>query len=484
MTRPNILWICTDQQRFDTLGCYGNDFVETPNLDRLARRGVRFDRCYTQSPVCTPSRASMLTGRYPRTTGVRQNGQAMPDDETLVTKTLADAGYTCGLAGKLHIAPCHPDKSTDHPMAERRVDDGYATFNWAPGTGRFWPTNQYHQWLRSQDVEYERTAFRDSEYVETSMPPEYHQTTWCADRAIDFIEENESFDEPWLFSVNPFDPHHPFDPPESYLRRYLDRLDEIPLPEHEPGELDDKPPFQRQDHRGAYNQADNYPFVEMDEADHRLLRAAYWAMCDLIDEKVGRLLDALERTGQREDTLVVFTSDHGELLGDHGIYLKGPYFYEPAIRVPLVVSWPGVVREGVESDALVELTDLAPTLLDAAGETPSEGIQGRSAWPLLTGEADPDAHRSSVYCEYYDAMPWHDEPTRPRATMIRTDRYKLVRMHGLDAGELYDLQDDPTETNNLWADDDYRSVRFDLLARLADRMADTVDPLPERQAAW
>ena len=484
VTQPNILWICTDQQRFDTLGCYGNDFVETPNLDRLARQGVQFDRCYSQSPVCTPSRASMLTGRYPRTTRVRQNGQSIPADETPVTKTLADSGYTCGLAGKLHISPCHPDKSKDRPMTERRIDDGYADFHWGPGTGKYWPTNEYHLWLRSQDVEYERSSFNDSEYVETSMPPEHHQTTWCANRAIDFIEENESFDEPWLFSVNPFDPHHPFDPPESYLQRYLDRLDEIPLPDYEPGELDDKPPFQRQDHEGAYNQADNYPFAEMDDEDHRLLRAAYWAMVDLIDDQVGRLLDALDRTGQREETLVVFTSDHGELLGDHGIYLKGPYFYEPAIRVPLIASWPGTVNEGVRSDALVELTDLAPTLLEATGETPPVGMQGRSMWPLLTGETDPDDHRSSVYCEYYDAMPWHDDPIAPRATMLRTDRYKLVRMHGLGTGELYDLQDDPAETTNLWATDEYQPVKLDLLGRLSDQMAGTVDPLPERQAPW
>ena len=481
-SQPNVLWICTDQQRFDTLGCYGNEFVETSNLDRLAERGVRFDHCYSQSPVCTPSRASFLTGRYPRTTRVRQNGQAIPADEKLVPRLLADEGYTCGLAGKLHVSPGHPDKTIDRPMTERRIDDGYADFHWGPGTGTYWPTNEYHQWLRERGVEYERTPVEGSDYVQTSMPSEHHQTTWCAERAIAFIEENERFDRPWLFSINPYDPHHPFDPPAAYLERYLDRLDEIPLPEYEEGELDGKPVYQRQDHRGAYNQSDNFPFAEMDDDDHRLLRAAYWAMVDLIDDQVGRVFDALEATGQADDTLVVFTSDHGEMLGDHGIYLKGPYFYDPAIRVPLIVAGPGVER-GVESDALVELADLAPTLVDAAGVAPYEGMQAQSLWPLLTGDAGPDAHRDSVYCEYYNAMGWHDDPT-PYATVIRTEDHKLVRMHGQDLGELYDLGDDPGEVENRWDDPAYAERKAGLLARLSDRMAETADPLPERQAKW
>ena len=178
-------------------------------------------------------------------------------------------------------------------------------------------------------------------------------------KAIDFIERHASDDRPWLFSVNCFDPHHPFDPPEEFLRRYLDRLDDIPLPNYVPGELEGKPLFQQVDHAGAYGgQFGFYPFREMSPADHRLIRAAYWAMCDLIDVQVGRLLDMLERSGQREDTLIVFMSDHGEMLGDHGFYLKGPFFYEPAVRVPLMISWPGVVREARRTPALVELVDL------------------------------------------------------------------------------------------------------------------------------
>jgi len=486
---PNILWICTDQQRWDTLGCYGNAFVKTPHLDRLAERGVLFEHAYCQSPVCTPSRASFLTGRYPRTTRCRQNGQDMPEGEVLVTKLLADAGYTCGLSGKLHLSACHPSVA---PIMERRVADGYAQFFWshhppaAPlsgGTSDNWPTNGYDLWLRERGVDFEQKAFRGSRYVEVGMPAKHHHATWCAEKAVTFIEANAASDHPWLFSVNFFDPHHPFDPPEGYLERYLERLKDIPLPDYQPGELEAKPVFQRIDHRRAPPKGEGYPYDQMGEEDHRLLRAAYWAMCDLIDQQVGRMLEALERTGQVQNTLVVFMSDHGEMLGDHGIYLKGPYFYEPVIRVPLIISWPGAIESGRRSKALVELIDLAPTLLEAADLPKHLGMQGRSLWPSLVDDAEIDEHRESIYCEYYNAMPWHKDPPA-YATMLRTDRYKLVAVHGQNTGELYDLETDPHETHNRWDDPQFGQVKLDLFGALCDRMAWTVDPLPARCATW
>jgi arylsulfatase A-like enzyme len=205
-------------------------------------------------------------------------------------------------------------------------------------------------------------------------------------------------------------------------------------------------------------------------------------MVDLIDAQVGRLMDALEATGQLENTVVLFTSDHGELLGDHGLYLKGPFFYEPAVRVPLIAAGPGV-RVGERSAALVELADLAPTLLDAAGLPRHPGMQSRSLWPLLSGQANLDQHRADVYCEYYNALTSHRNPTA-QATMVRDDRYKLVVMHGLDSGELYDLQADPYESHNLWGAPEAQGIKLAMLQRLCDRMAWTVDPLPEREGPW
>lgn len=482
MSEPNILWICTDQQRYDTLGCYGNSFVKTPNIDRLAQNGVLFENAFCQATVCTPSRASFLTGRYPRTTRCRQNGQNIPEDEMLVTRLLADAGYVGGLSGKLHLSACNP--SVMHGT-ERRIADGYSQFHWSHHPDNHWPTNEYIQWLRAKGKTYQPLQTEGSRYVEIGPDAEDHQTTWCAEKAVQFIEANQSYEQPWFFSVNMFDPHHPFNPPRAYLERYMQKLDEIPLPNYKEGELEEKTYFQQFDHNGAYGNERLLPFSQMNEQDHRMLKAAYWAMIDLIDEQVGRMLEALERTGQLKNTIVIFMSDHGELLGDHGIYLKGPFFYEPSIHVPLIVSWPGHFQSGVRSPELVELVDVAPTLLEAAGLRIHPGMQGKSLMQLLTAEAVDSklSHRSDIYCEHYNASA-KQNGIGGFATMVRTDRYKLVSYHRRHEEELYDLQEDPNERRNLWMDESYSAVKLDMMKRLCDRMAETVDPLPERLAVW
>jgi arylsulfatase len=491
--RPNVLWICTDSQRWDTLGCYGNTFVRTPNCDRLADEGILFKHCYGQSPLCTPSRGAMLTGRYPVTTKLRQNGQCIPDGEVLVTRILADSGYVCGLSGKLHLSACNrrftlgekwwelPDGEQLVQGIERRIDDGYTEFYWDHAPNPLFRSSAYMRWLRERGVRFEVVKRSDSQHVQNGMAAEHSQAAFCVDKAIGFIETYADCAHPWLFSVNIFDPHFGFDPPPECLERYLDRLDELPLPNYVPGELDAKPPHQAARHLprrwgpnyGGYSQ-------ERDEGDphqHRMLRAAYWAMCDNIDAQVGRLLAALERTGQRDNTIVIYTSDHGEMLGDHGIYTKGPLLYDPAIRLPLIVSWPGHVRQGIRSEALVELADLAPTLLDAAGLERHPGMQARSLWPLLTGEAPAERFRDDVYCEYYNGNP--DDPA-VFLTMVRTAQHKIVVWHGGEPGELYDLASDPTETRNLWDDPAQAAQKKAMLKRVCDRMAWTADPLPER----
>jgi len=476
---PNILWLCTDQQRYDTLGVTGNTFVRTPNLDRLAAEGVLFDRAYCQNPLCTPSRASFLTGRYPRTTRARQNGQGIPADEVLVTRLLADAGYLCGLAGKLHLSPCHPSVC---PVTERRIDDGYAEFHWSHHPFPDWPGNEYIHWLHERGVAFGRQPSELTPYVQSGMPAEYHQTTWCASKAVEFIERAASGGRPWLFSFNCFDPHPSFDPPRQFLERYLPRLDDIPLPDYRPGELDDKPPHQKRNRERMRFAVAGTPIpAPQTDRDHRLVRAAYWAMVDLIDAQVGRMLEALDRTGQRDNTLVIFMSDHGEMLGDHGLYLKGGYFYEHAVHMPLIVAWQGRFRAGRRSRALVEFTDLAPTLLEAAGLDRGTGMQGRSFWPLLIGAAPLHEHREDVYAECLNS---HEPERGLDLGMVRTDRWKLVVVHGEDAGELYDLKDDPSETHNRWSDQAHQGVKLEMLRRLCDRMAWTVDPLPVHQASW
>ncbi len=481
---PNILWICTDQQRFDTLGCYGNTYVQTPNIDRLAEMGVLFEKCYCQSPVCAPSRASFLTGRYPRTCGVRQNGQKIPPDEKLITRILADEGYTCGLSGKLHISACHPSVCSE---MEERTDDGYVEFHWSHHPAKAdkdnWFMNEYTRWLTEQGIEYATHPYKGSRYVQEGMPSQYHHTTWCVDKAIHFIETCHLYNKPWLFSVNMFDPHHPFDPPVDYLERYMEIFGDIPLPNYVEGELENKPIFQKKDHRGAYDTPGNFGFDTMKEEDCRLLRAAYWAMIDHIDVQVGKLLDLLEKSGELDNTIIIFSSDHGEMLGDHGIYLKGPYFYECGVHVPLIIAWPGVIEGNRRSKALVELMDIAPTLMEAVGLEIYTGMQGTSLWGLLKGIKPLDEHKTDVYCEYYNSNIKHRDPFA-HATMIFDGRYKLVRIHSIGTGELYDLEKDSKETWNCWDKEEYRDIKTELLEKLSDRMAWTCDPLPERQADW
>lgn len=458
-TRPNILWICTDQQRYDTIHALGNAHIRTPNLDRLVAEGVTFTNAYTQSPICTPSRASFLTGRYPSTLHVNRNGNAyFPPGIPLITRALADAGYDCGLAGKLHL-------SAAHGRVEVRPDDGYRVFQWShhPQPESFWPTEQhaYQRWLREQGIDWEQAHGAeavDGWTMQGSYRPgiaaQYHQTTWCANEAIAFMLEERSGS--WLMSVNPFDPHPPFDPPAEYLER-MD-VASMPLPLFQPEELESQLDFQGIDHQTER------PLAPTDY-DARRMVAAYYAQIELIDDQVGRMLDALDASGQRENTIVLFTSDHGEMLGDHGLVLKGCRFYEGAVHVPLILSWPGHFGQGLHSDALVELTDIVPTLLQVTALPLPGNLQGMSLLPILTGQAHPGTHREFVRCEYHDAL---DRPYASHANMIYDGRYKLVVYHGHEVGELYDLQGDPHEFRNLWDQPGALPLKHALLKRLFD----------------
>ena len=364
-SRPNILWICTDQQRYDTIAALGNKHIRTPNLDRLVAEGVAFTRAYCQSPICTPSRASFLSGKYPSTIHVNRNGDDwFPERPGLITRMVRDVGYDTGLAGKLHLT-----------AADGRVEVfpedgyGYRVLKWShhPQPEDFWPTPQhdYQQWLRDRGVDWDEAhdADLDTEagrpwnvpgYCRPGIAAEFHQTTWCAEEAIAFIEEPR--EGPWLMSVNPFDPHPVLDPPLSYLER-MD-WESIPLPLFREAELESQRAFDGVDFQ-----------TEIPESPHsyeaRRMVAAYYAEIELIDDQVGRMLAALEESGQGENTIVIFTSDHGEMLGDHGLLWKGCRFYEGAVHVPLILSWPGRFEAGLRSDALVELVDIVPTLLDA-----------------------------------------------------------------------------------------------------------------------
>lgn len=457
---PNILWICTDQQRHDTIGALGNPHIHTPVLDKLVAEGVAFTSAYCQTPICTPSRASFLTGRYPSHVGVNSNSNArFPDDAQLVTRTLADAGYDCGMAGKLHL-------STVTGRVEPRPDDGYRVFRWShhsrPETHWEVQHHAYHQWLEKQGVDwfdyYPNRPWGEKAHasVGAGIETRYHQTTWCADEAITFMSEPR--EGPWLMSVNPFDPH-PQGPFFSAPQEYLDKYDPaaLPGPHFRESDLANQARLREVDFQSTATPPEEYPAREM--------QAAYYASIELIDAQVGRMLEALERSGQRENTVVIFMSDHGEMLGDHGLTRKGCRFYEGLVHVPLIISSPTRFRQGVRSGALVELIDIVPTLLQLAGLDVPADVQGKSLLPILTGESTADCHRDVVRCEYRDAL---DMPGRSHADMIFDGRHKLVVYHGTGLGELFDLEEDPHEFDNLWDMAEAADIKQKLLIRLFD----------------
>lgn len=468
MKQPNIIWFCTDQQRYDTIHALGNPCLRTPNMDRLVNEGVAFERTYCQNPICSPSRGSFLTGRYPRTTRSSINGNDhFSKDEVLVTKMLADNGYECGLIGKLHL-------TSHYRREEERVDDGYSYWQYSPQPCDDWAPgiNKYMDWLKEKGVDW---------YSEYTMPCEWpprngymlperikglkeedHQTTWCVDKAIEFMQ-NRTDDRPFCLSVNPFDPHPPFDPPQAYKDRL--NIEDMPLPLWKEGELDNKPFAHKDCYLHGSQKGMVRDTVTMTDEEKREVCRDYYAEIELMDHQLGRLLDYLDESGLRKDTLIVYMSDHGEMLGDHGIYWKGGYFYEGLVRVPLIMSWPGVIKEGLRSNALVELVDVAPTLLELAGLPIPKFMQGKSLASILKGESDPSHHKDAVYTEFYfTTMLMH----RIYATMYFDGRYKIAVHHGEQICELYDLKNDPNEFENLWNNPKYATLQNDMVRACFD----------------
>ncbi len=385
-----------------------------------------------------------MTGMYPsRVHNTRNGNGTFPSDApTLISKLIADAGYDCGLIGKFHLL-------SSGKRSEPRLDDGFSTWHFSHAPRDDWPEGEhdYADWVRDQGADL--NALRETE---ERVPAELHQTTWAAQRAIEFIDkrkpgadEKEASAQPWMLNINLYDPHPPFTPPKAYADRYD--------PAAMPG-----PHFRDSDIATQAKLADaDYQDEVRTPEEHRAheAQARYYAMIELIDDQLARLFEALDASGQRENTVIIFTSDHGEALGDHGLMFKGCRFYEGLVRVPLIFEaapkWG--LQAGLKSDALVELLDLSATLLELAGVDLPSSHQGQSLLPIMCGKASADQLRDFVRCEYFDALASDFTGGNGAfATMHRTRTHKLSVYHSSagHVGELYDLEADPWEHDNLW----------------------------------
>ncbi|MDG2389695.1 MAG: sulfatase-like hydrolase/transferase [Planctomycetaceae bacterium] len=444
--RPNILWYCTDQQRFDTIGALGNPHVRTPTIDRLVHEGTAFTHTYCQSPICTPSRSSFMTGMYPsRLHNTRNGNDTFPLFPPVITNLIAENGYTCGMIGKFHL------QSSGHRTEPRLSNgDGFSYWKFSHAPRDDWESgHDYADWVREQGGELD--TLRSSE---ERVPTELHQTTWGTERSLEFLKQQEGQNEPWLLNVNIYDPHPPFIPPKSYA----DQFD----PQQMPGPYFRDSDLKQQQKLASLDFQDDLKTPEEHNAFRK--QADYYAMIKQIDDQFARILDYLDETGQRENTVIIFTSDHGESLGDHGLMYKGCRFYEGLVRIPLIFSWPGQFQADLKADGLVEMLDLTSTIVELAGLEQPDYMQGRSLIPVLTGEADPEHFRKFVRSEYFDALdPFFTGGTGTFGTMYRTERYKLCMYHNKNLGELYDLQVDPWEFDDLWDSVEHQKVKHQLI---------------------
>ena len=469
---PNILLITTDQQRLDTLSCLGAPLGHTPHLDALAARGVIFDRCLIQNPVCIPSRACLQTGRYTWQHGVRymentiDDTPGLPPWEWTCHERLRRAGYHTAAFGKIHMMP----------------ERGFDTMQVTGGKGARWTQStglpigpgplgpQYAAWLEEREPgAYERIyeARRRPEYrqhltaVPFPLPAALHPESWIGGHTADFIARPPA--QPWFAWCGFTGPHGPLDVPPEYLSRYAPA--DMPMPHGWDADLSDRFPYRR----GAR------PRTAEELPRARRFTAYYHGLMDLLDDQVGRIMAELDRGGLWDNTLVMFTSDHGEMRGDFGAYGKGN-FYEAVARVPCIVVPPVRLWEGSpEPDrtrcGLIEMFDLAPTALDYAGLPIPEHMAARSLRPQIEAGAPG---REAAFGDYVT----NDRQTA--AAYCRTERHKLMLWTTPEerAGELYDLGDDPGELTNRYDDPALAPVRRDLTELILQRRLQVDCPPP------
>lgn len=516
--RPNVLVFIADQLRADHLGFAGNPVVRTPNLDRLAADSMVFTEATVTNPTCMPNRASLLTGRWPSAHGTRCNGITLDPDASNMVRSLSCGGYLTTAVGKLHHQNMGWDfepvqlaeiLATDPLLAASEAADartrprpagwdqwenrdahdgrfiplppdyyGYRHVDLVIGHGDR-PGGHYVHWARERGVDPvavggvenapRRLESWDQVY-QTGIPAQLHPSSYVGGRAVEHLAGFAGTDEPFFMFVSFPDPHHPYSPPEGYADLYSP--DEVQLPVGFYQDHAKSPPHIRHmfEHRGEPNEDPTMTFAA-DEAQFRQALAAQYGLITLMDEQIGRVLAALEENGLAEDTIVVFTSDHGDLFGDHGLMLKHFSHYRAVTNVPLTIKVPG--RPSGISNALVSTADLAPTLLELTGTRAYRGIQGTSLVPLLDGVAGSVREALIIEEDQPFGLPGLPGPVRTRSVLTRDGR--LTRYFGTGITELYDHAVDREELNNVAGEPKFKELQDSLTAAMLEGMAALAD---------
>ena len=433
-SRPNVLVIMSDEHAPQFSGFGGHPLVKTPNLDRLAAGGVLFQNTYCNSPLCVPSRMSFMTGRYVHhNPGGWDNSSALSSNAITWAHRLRTAGYDAVLAGKQHfIGPNQLHGFRAQLARDLHAEHHHPTFDWADGTRvapQPWPG-------LAQAGPGTTTEIEVDDQAEAA--------------ALAYITDPARKQQPWALNVSFIAPHFPLVVPQQYWDQYP--LDQIDLPVIPPGHLDSQHPVYKR-MRAMFG------MVEFPDELTRRGRAGYYGLITYLDDKVGRLLDALEQTGQLQNTLIVYTADHGEMAGEHGMWRKSN-FYEHSARVPGIISWPGHLEEGKHVKQAISNVDIIATIVDATGAPQTGSLDGESLLPLARGDQGAEAAwKDEAFCEYLA-----HGVARPMA-MLRRGRYKLN--YSLDDPvELYDLEADPAELHDLSADSEHAPIREQLRAAL------------------
>lgn len=498
MTRPNFIIISSDQQRGDCIGIEGRG-VKTPNLDQMCRDGTRFSACITPSVVCQPARASILTGQLCRTHGVHDNGIDLDPEtgEKGFAGAMAASGYETAFFGKAHFSTFHARHKTGAPESElSSVDYGPDWFGPYMGFEHVELMIGGHNWFEPQKpprgLHFERFYHADGRGDEktklywenaedtkgaaqtwhSKLPMVWHNTPWTADRAIEWLKHGRDESKPFCTWISFPDPHHPFDCPEPWSRLH-DPAD-IELPKHRSRDFENRPWWHRAaieneptgDAASVKVRKEYSRVPEQTDDQLREIIANTYGQISLIDDNVGRILNALVEAGIDENTYVIYISDHGDWLGDHGLILKGPMTYEGLLRVPMIIKGPDVPK-GKVVDEPVSTIDVGPTLFDIGGAQALLKQHGTSLRPLI--ETDT-ASRDFAMNE------WELLPNRVGVALslrcVRTRTHKLTMDMRSETGELYDLVDDPDEMRNVFDNPGYTAVREELTAFLLSRPDD------------